>query len=519
MNQWIALVFPVLIPFAFGILCLVFQKQVMLQKIFTIISMTGFLGSTFYIFYETYFNKNIMVLNLGNWSPPFGIVFVADILSAIMLAFAAVASFTVALYAIFYMDKLRVTHLFFAFYNFLIVGVAGSFSTGDIFNLYVFFEVMLISSYALVTLGNNKAQLIESFKYTATNLVASAFFVVGVGVLYGMVGSLNMADIAHKVTQASFLTGVNKGIFLIVGIIFLVVFGVKGGIFPLYYWLPGTYVVPPTPVSAIFGGLLTKVGVYCILRVFSLIFYRAESATGTNYLSLILIIISGFTMLFGVFGAIIQYNFKKILAHHIISQVGYMILGIGLGTIGAIAGAILHIAHNIIVKTALFLVSGVHEKLTGTNDIKKTGGLAYKAPFLATLFLISSLALAGLPPLSGFFSKFILIKGGIEQIIRSRQLYLYVIIVVALFTSLLTLLSMIKIWIFAFWGKCKISFEKSEIKYGRLIPSIAIFAAIALGMGLFAEFFYDVAIAAATQLKNPDLFYIKSVLEHQIPHQ
>jgi len=517
MIQWIELAYPVIIPLGIGILCLIFRTRPALQKALTIVSMASTFIVAIYIFYQVYFKQQILVLNLGNWSPPFGIIFVADLLTATMLIFSALTSLTVGIYALFYIDEGRARHYFFAFYNFLIVGVHGSFLTGDIFNLYVFFEVMLMASYALATLGNEPSQLTESIKYTSINLVASAFFVAGVGVLYGIVGTLNMADISQKVTQAAFLTTTNKGVFMVVAVIFLTVFGIKGGIFPLYFWLPGTYVVPPTAVSAIFGGLLTKVGIYCLLRVFSLIFYRAESVTGTNYLSTIIMVLGGFTMILGVFGAIIQYNFKKILSHHIISQVGYMIFGIGLGTVGAIAGAILHIVHNIVVKTSLFLVAGIHERLTQTNDLKKTGGLANHVPLVATFFLISALALAGVPPLSGFFSKFILIKAGVESFIETRRIYLAIIIVISLITSLLTLLSMIKIWILGFWGESKTPVVPQQTKYRSLIPSIVVFAFVAVLMGVFADFFYNVTLTAAQQLKNPEAHYIKAVLEHQFP--
>lgn len=517
MNPWTELAFPIIFPLGFGILCLLFRQYIKIYKIFTVLSMTSSLIASIYLFYQVYVNHAIPVLNLGNWSPPFGIIFVADLLTATMLVFSSLAGLFVSIYSIFYIRPERAKHYYYAFFNFLMVGVHGSFLTGDIFNLYVFFEVMLMSSYALLTLGNERSQLMESIKYTTLNLVASAFFVVGVGVLYGMMGTLNMADIADKVTRIAFLNETNKGVFLIVAIIFLTVFGVKGGIFPLYYWLPGSYVVPPTAVSAIFGGLLTKVGVYCMLRIFSLIFYRVESVTGTNYISTVIVILGAFTMLFGVFGAIIQYNFKKILSHHIISQVGYMFFGIGLGTVGAIAGAIMHIVHNIVVKTTLFLVSGIHERLTGTNDLKKTGGLVYAVPFVATFFLVAALALAGIPPLSGFFSKFVIIKAGVNQIIQTRSPILYVAVIVSLITSLLTLLSMIKIWIFGFWGKAKTPVQTENVNYRALLAPVIGFTLIAVAMGIFAEFFYDVALTAAHQLKNPENYYIPAVLKHQIP--
>ncbi|MBN1348084.1 Na+/H+ antiporter subunit D [candidate division KSB1 bacterium] len=517
MSHFPEVAFPVLVPLFFGIVCLIFRKHIRLQQSFAIISMIGTLGIAAGLFYKVYAGSQILVLNLGNWSPPFGIVFVADLLSMSMVVSASIIGFVVSIYSISNIDRKRQENYYFAFFNFLIAGVNGAFLTGDIFNLYVFFEVMLMASYALITLGSERSQLEESIKYMVLNLVASAFFVAGVGILYGIVGTLNMADIANKIEQLNTLKGFNSGLLLIVSMIFLTVFGTKGGIFPLYYWLPGSYVAPPASVSAVFGGLLTKVGVYCLLRTNSLIFYRVENITGFNYLNIILVVIGGFTMLLGVFGAIVQYNFKKILSHHIISQVGYMIWGIGMATVSAIAGTILHIIHNIFVKTALFLIGGIHEKLTGTNDLKKTGGLANAVPAVSILFMIAALALAGVPPLSGFFSKYVILKAGFDEFSSGANRYLMVFIIVGLITSLLTLFSMIKIWIFGFWGESKTAIRTNDKSYKALIPSVLILVILAICMGIFAETFYSIAITTAKQLKDPTNYYIKAVLQHQMP--
>jgi multicomponent Na+:H+ antiporter subunit D len=380
----------------------------------------------------------------------------------------------------------------------LLVGINGSFITGDIFNLFVFFEIMLVSSYVLIVLGNTPGQLRESVKYVILNVFSSTIFLVGLGLLYGMVGTLNMADIAQKMAQVD-----NQGLVTLVGMIFLVVFGIKGALFPLYFWLPQSYVEPPSAVSALFGGLLTKVGVYALIRVFTLIFVNDSGFTHT-----VILFMGAGTMFFGVLGAIFQMNFKRILSYHIISQVGYMVMGLGLYSLLAIAGAIYYIAHHIIVKACLFLLSGVTERITGTNDLKKMGGLINRYPVLGWCFLLAGLSLAGIPPLSGFFSKFVLMQGAIEQ-------GDYFITAVALLTGFLTLFSMIKIFLAVFWGEEKPVLEQPGFNYLKLMPVCVIMVGLSAFMGLGAQMMMKYAMMAAEQLMNPQI-YIDAVLNFTV---
>ncbi len=274
----------------------------------------------------------------------------------------------------------------------------------------------------------------------------------------------------------------------------------KGGLFPLYFWLPRSYYGPPAAIAALFGGLLTKVGIYAIIRTFTLIFTHDPDFTHT-----IILILAGFTMLFGVLGAVSQFDFKRILSYHIISQVGYMVMGLGIYTQLAIAGAIYYIAHHIIVKSALFLFAGATERITGTTDLKQMGGLLKTHPYLAWMFFITAISLAGIPPLSGFFSKFPIILAGFEE-------GNYIIAAVALAVGLLTLFSMMKIFIYAFWGEQKHTEEQAKIPVGKLTFTYCSTCALTIVLGFAAEPIFVYSLQVAEQILDPSI-YIESVLK------
>jgi multicomponent Na+:H+ antiporter subunit D len=357
---------------------------------------------------------------------------------------------------------------------------------------------MLISSFVLLALGGKREQLEGAIKYVTLNLLSSALFLAGVGIIYGLAGTLNMADLALKLSSIG-----NKDMITSVSMLFLIAFGIKSAVFPLFFWLPSSYHTPPAPVSAVFAGLLTKVGVYAIIRVFTLIFNHNPGFTHQ-----VILVIAGFTMLTGVLGAASQMNFRKILSFHIISQIGYMVMGLGLNSPLAIAGGIFYIFHHIIVKTNLFFISGIVNKYKGSYELKKLGGIYKYYPFFGLLFLIPALSLSGIPPLSGFWAKFTVIKAGLD-------LGEYVIVTVALFVGLLTLYSMIKIWNEVFWKDEPVLGEKTseeKIKFDwRVILPAAALAVITVIIGFYAEPFFSVAQMASEQLLNPDL-YINAVL-------
>jgi multicomponent Na+:H+ antiporter subunit D len=449
------------------------------------------LGVAFFLLF--YVREHGMLVFLASgWAPPFAIVLDMDVFSCIMIILSSVTLFTNVLYSFFTVDKKRKQNYFYILVQFLTMGVNGAFITGDIFNMFVFFEIMLISSYALMAIGSDKGQLRETFKYMLLNILASGLFLVAVGVLYSVVGSMNMADIAQKLASIE-----NQGFTTVIGMMFLVVFGIKGGLFPLFFWLPQTYTEPPATVSAVFGSLLTKVGVYCLIRSFTLMF-----SGNTKFITTIILIVAAGTMLFGVIGAVGKFGFKSILSYHIISQVGYMVMGLGLYSVFGLAGGIFYIAHHIIVKNCLFLTQGVTVMISGTDNIREMGGMLKKYPTLGWTFLIAAISLAGVPPLSGFFSKFMLIQDAIAQ-------GNYWIAVVAVLVSFLTLMSLIKVFIYVFWGEEKPLPEPApglKRRYrGALIPCMLL-AAISLAMGICAQPMIDVALEASEQLLNPQYF-------------
>jgi len=490
---------PLLIPFAIAISLLVFRSEKLSRWM-------GPLGSLVMLAVSVYLNfklrtDGILTLNTGGWVAPFGIVLVIDHLSSLMLIISSLISFVIALFANRNLtDDIPLPRFYFFFFT-LTMGVNGAFITGDAFNLYVWFEVMLISSFVLITLGRKKEQLEGGIKYLALNILGSMLFLAGLGLLYGKTGTLNMAHLAEilKNDQQSILINTSA-------VLFFVAFGIKAAVFPLYFWLPSSYHTPNITITSLFAGLLTKVGVYTLIRFFTLFFVQ-DQAFWHN----LLLIIAGLTMVTGGMAAASYYETRRILSYHIISQIGYMIMGLGIFTPLALAGAIFFTIHNMIAKTGTFIAAGLIAKIKGTYELKEVGGLYKQNPVLAILFIIPAFALAGFPPLSGFFAKFMLLKAGIE----SGQ---YLITAVAILTGFLTLYSMIKIWNEAFLKKQpegKITSPEVKLTFSDYVP-LAILAGASVLMGVFASTIFSFVMEASHQLIEPTE-YIQAVLNNKLP--
>jgi multicomponent Na+:H+ antiporter subunit D len=482
---------PILIPLGTGTVCLLCWGHIRQQRVISVVSGGANLLAAMTLLLRVRAD-GILVSMMGNWPPPFGIALVADLLSSIMVVLSATMGLTVLLYSFGDIDRRREQGGYYPLFHLLLMGINGSFLTGDLFNLFVFFEVMLIASYVLLSLGGEPGQLQESFKYLVLNLLASTVFVASVGILYAVTGTLNMADLALKIEQTE-----QSGLMTALSMLFLFVFGVKAAIFPLFFWLPDAYPEPPSAVSAIFGGLLTKVGVYTLIRTFTLLFVQDTAFTHS-----LILVLAALTMIIGVLGAIVQNHFKRILSYHIISQIGYMILGLGLYTPLALAGSIFYIIHHITVKTALFLISGITERATGSQELKEMGGLLNTYPAVATLFMLAALSLAGLPPFSGFFAKLALLTAGVQE-----AQYIYVS--VALLGSLLTLVSMSKIYVYVFWGEGKPERTRAVRHMDLLLPT-AFLVLITVALGLVGEPVLQLAQQAAMQLLSREA-YIEAV--------
>ncbi|MFN2372356.1 MAG: Na+/H+ antiporter subunit D [Cyclonatronaceae bacterium] len=496
------LTLPVIIPMLTGALGFLFYKNGTAQRWIGLAGTVALLIASILLLVDVWSN-GIQAEQFGNWPAPFGISFVADLLSSIMITISGVMGFVVAVYAVADIDKTREKFGFYPLYHILLMGINGTFLTGDIFNMYVWFEVMLISSFVLLALGNSKAQLDGAVKYVIINLVGSAIFLMGIGFLYGLTGTLNMAELSVRLNEVD-----NAGLVTTVSMFFMVSFGIKAAVFPLFFWLPASYHTPPVAISAIFAGMLTKVGVYTLIRAFTLLFTQEVA-----YTHHIILWISGLTMLIGVLGAAAQSEVRRILSFHIISQIGYMIMGLALYTPLALIGSVFYIVHHIIVKTNLFLVGGLARKLTGSYELKKMGGLYRYYPWLGVLFLIPAFSLAGFPPLSGFWAKFTLIYAALE--IDS-----YWIAGVALLVGLLTLFSMTKIWMAAFWTPLP-GYENDTTGAGfnkisrrdmfLLVFPIVTLATLTIIIGLYPEPFYELSLKAAEDLLDPTN-YINAVL-------
>jgi len=490
---------PILIPFAIAISLLLLRSS----KLSTWIGPVGsfvMLAVAVYLNYKVQ-STGILSLNTGGWEAPFGIVLVVDHLSSLMLMVSSFIALVIALFANKNLSEDISLSRFYFFFFTLNMGVNGAFITGDVFNLYVWFEVMLISSFVLVTLGKKKEQLEGGIKYLALNIIGSMLFLAGLGLLYGKTGTLNMAHLAEILKNDHHATLMNTS-----SVLFFVAFGIKAALFPLYFWLPSSYHTPDITITSLFAGLLTKVGVYTLIRFFTLFFVQ-DQAFWHN----LLLIIAGLTMVTGGMAAASYYETRRILSYHIISQIGYMIMGLGIFTPLALAGAIFFTIHNMIAKTGTFIAAGLIAKIKGTYELKEVGGLYKQNPALAILFIIPAFALAGFPPISGFFAKFMLLKAGIE----SEQ---YIITAVALLTGFLTLYSMIKIWNEAFLKKqpdAKVTQVAVKLKFSEYVP-LALLAGASLLMGVFASSVFNYVIEAGNQLIEPSA-YINAVLKSKLP--
>jgi multicomponent Na+:H+ antiporter subunit D len=439
--------------------------------------------------------------DMGSWPAPFGITLVADLFSALMVLTSAIAGTAVAIYALVDIDYERAAGGFDSFLQMLLAGVVGAFLTGDLFNLYVWFEVMLIASFALMTLGGDRRQLDGAVKYVAINLISTVLLLTAIGLLYGLAGTLNMADLHGRLIDLE-----HQGLLGVVAVLFLIAFGIKAAVFPLFFWLPASYHTPPIAVSAIFAGLMTKIGVYALIRSFTLIF-----PAGIGWVTETLLVTALVTMVVGVLGAIAQTDIRRILAFQVIASIGFLLLGIALGSTLAITAAVFYMVHAMLLKTQLFMMSGIIGREAGGFELSQLGGLYKSRPGLALAFLLGALALIGIPPLSGFWAKLMMLETGLEQ-----GAILAVAIVVIY--SLLTFIPLIRIWSHAFWrpgpgtpGGVDLGFGAARTERRLLtLPAVGLVAVI-LMIGLMPEPLMHIAKGAAAGILDPDA-YLQAVL-------
>jgi len=426
----------------------------------------------------------------GGWPFPAGIALRADMFSAAMVLVTGILALGGAVYGYADLDDARKRNEAYPLLLVMVMGVCGAFLTRDLFNLYVWFEVMLIASFVLLALGSERQQIRGAVIYVAINLLSSALFLSAVGLIYHAAKTLDMLHLAERM---SVLHQQEPCLMLSAEAMLLAAFGVKAAIFPLFFWLPASYHTPSPVISALFAGLLTKVGVYAMIRV-SLVVFPITDAVFS-----VVGVIAVLTMLGGVLGALAQHEFRRIISFHIVSQIGYMIAGLALVGVSdpevrrfALAAAIFYIVHNIIAKTNLFLVAGIVRQRWGSEELARLGGVSTAHPWLAVSFLLSALSLAGIPPLSGFWAKVAIIDAGLRG-------GAYVLAAVAVITGLLTLMSMMKIWMGVFWGPARTPEKSGDRKLVLLLPSAAL-ALLTLAIGLQPHVLSEISDAAAGQL-------------------
>lgn len=491
MNNLVIL--PLLIPLLAGIILVIFRQNILLQRWLSMVAILSTGGVASYLL-QMVCDYGIQTLAIGGWEAPFGIIFVLDMFAGLLILTTSIVSLGCILYAFNSIGSEREQFYFYPFMLFLITGVNGSFLTGDIFNLFVCFEVMLISSYVLISLGGTKVQLRQSIKYIVINIMSSTMFLLGIAYLYAITGTLNLAHLSVRIAEVG-----QEGMLTTVAILFLTVFSLKAALF-LYFWLPGSYGAPPTAIGAIFGALLTKVGVYALFRMFTLIFYHQPEIT-----HMLLGMMAAITMILGGLGAICHWDIRKIIAYNVIIAVGFIVSGLAVFTATAVTGGIYYLIHDMIVKALLFLLGGTIIGITGTGKLKEMSGLIRNHPLLGWMFFITVLALAGIPPLSGFIGKVLVIKGTMEM-------EFYWLTVVGLLSSLMVLYSVMKIFINVFWGETYLSKDKEKgTTYGLLFPCVLL-TTVSIALGLGVEGITCYIEQAANGLMNPDI-YIKAVLK------
>lgn len=432
LADWL-IVAPVAIPLIAGAFLLMFRKETSIHaSVATIALALTFMAEVGLLFRVA--TEGPLVMTMGRWLPPFGISFSADVLGA---AFAAVSGLVALVCSAYAARDINVIGRRYGFYPFLLLmmaGVAGAFLTGDIFNLYVWFEVLLISSFGLLILGSKKEQLDGATKYALLNLVATTLFLIATGYLYGVFGTLNMADIARKVDDMR-----ATGPLLTLAALYLLAFGMKAAAFPVNFWLPASYHTPQIVTSALFAGLLTKVGVYALMRTVVMLMPPERDILGQT-----IAWVAVATMILGILGALAQSDIRRLLGFVVISGIGTMMAGMALGSPLGLSGSVLYAAHSMLAMTGLYLIAGLMREQTGSFSLHETSGLYRSHPLLAGVALLFILAASGLPPMSGLWPKVFLVKASLD--VGAWWLAAAVLV-----TGLLTTIALGRVFALAFW--------------------------------------------------------------------
>lgn len=429
-----------------------------------------------------------LVFDVGEWAAPVGITLVADRLSTLMLVVSVAVTLAVLIYSLAQGvedgEEAAPTAVYHPAYLILSAGVSNAFLTGDLFNLFVGFEILLAASFVLITMGGTRTRIRSGTVYVVVSMLSSIIFLIAIFMTYAATGTLSFAHLATRLQE------IDPGVSLALQAMLLVAFGIKAAIFPLSAWLPDSYPTAPAPVTAVFAGLLTKVGVYAIIRTQVLLFPQGR-------LDEILSVLAILTMVVGILGAVTQRDIKRMLSFTLVSHIGFMIWGISVSSEAGLAATIYYVIHHITVQTALFLVAGLIERHGGTTSLRNLGALAKSAPLIAALYLVPALGLAGIPPMTGFLGKVGLISASAE----SGQTIDWWLIGAGLVTSLLTLYAVLRAWNLAFWQEAEEELESKKIP-GGMYGAAASLVIMSLGIAAFSGPIYSYAEKAAVELER-----------------
>ncbi len=486
------LVLPILIPLGTAIALLLLRFYPMGRRVVIGVSGLSILAVDVVLIRSIHQN-GIQSYNLGGWSAPYGIILVGDLLSGIMLVLASIVALSALAYSFGYLNKDAQQALFHPLFFFLWTGTNGAFLTGDIFNLFVMFEVILLSVYSLLAMLGEKKQIESGIKLISMGLFSSALFLAAAGGIYAFAGTLNMADLALKIKPH-----VDHPLVSAIAMLFIGVFGLKAAMMPLHFWLPDVHSAAPTPISAMLSGILIKVGVYAIIRVFCLIFVDLQ-----GYFQTFILTMACITMFVGALGAVAQTDIKRLLAYSSISQIGYILMGVGFFTVAGMSAALFYIISHGIIKSSLFLAAGVLKKMRGSMEISEHGDMLTISPAFTLFFFIGVISLGGIPPSGGFFMKFQLIKAGLDGAF-------YIPVIVAFLVSLMTLF-----YLFRTWQKVCLSGPPQAAPLAmpslKLLAPVGVLALLSLALGLAASPVSELTQAAAQQLFSPES-YIRAVM-------
>src|SRR3990167_2253982 len=495
--NWV-LMLPILIPIVTAILVFFSWHKPNLQRFITTLGCLALILSAVILLLAV-LKKSYLVSQMGSWPAPFGITVIADMLSSLMIVATSLVSLCVVIFSYVDINIRCVRRGFYPAYCILLAGVCGALLTGDLFNLYVWFEIILIASFVLLSLSEEKLHLEGIVKYSVLNLIATLFLLTAIAFLYGITGTLNLADLAICLQHTD-----NTNLVSTIAVIFIVSFAIKAALFPVFFWLPAAYHTTSYSASALFSGLLSKVGVYALLRIFTLLFIK-----NSHYLQEILLILINFTLLIGIICAIAQIELRRIFSFALISHIGYMLVGLAILTPLALAGSIFYMIQHMLCITSLFLLSGYIAYQTGSTDITKSRNLYGKFPYLSIFFFICAFSLAGMPPLSGFWAKIMLISAAFIS-------HSYLTTLLLVLTSLLTIFVMARIWQNMFLHtaetpyRCIAPVLTFNQKLSLFLPIIFLTTLI-IFIGFMPNILYTLSNIAAQQILNPQ-GYIHAVM-------